>query len=204
MSGLQSERKTDDARLFDVKTHGWANVQACHVNLPLGRDEEAAALINASALLVPYLPALAAALTAAGVPNAKIDTLAFLAPAVRVDLFKSHLKPLVPAAVDKFALFTMDRPTELDDDVMKIYRKSLLYFVRNACEDPVHATPILGLEESVRTDAELAAWFGLTGGFMSTCRRWPGRPGPHPHTRCPWNASAPARTDCARQRSAVA
>ncbi len=48
------------ARLFDVKTHGWANVQACHVNLPLGRDEEAAALINASALLVPYLPALAA------------------------------------------------------------------------------------------------------------------------------------------------
>lgn len=48
------------ARLFDVKTHGWANVQACHVNLPLGRDEEAAALINAAALLVPYLPALAA------------------------------------------------------------------------------------------------------------------------------------------------
>ena len=111
-----------------------------------------------------YLPVLTAALTTAGVPNAKVDTLALLAPAVRVDLFKSHLKPLVPAAIDKFALFTMDRPTELDDDVMKIYRKSLLYFVRNACEDPVHATPVLGLEESVRTDAELAAWFGLTGG----------------------------------------
>lgn len=47
-------------RLFDVHTHGWANVQACHVNLPLGRPEEAAQLINASALLVPYAVALAA------------------------------------------------------------------------------------------------------------------------------------------------
>jgi glutathione synthase/RimK-type ligase-like ATP-grasp enzyme/gamma-glutamyl:cysteine ligase YbdK (ATP-grasp superfamily) len=48
------------ARLFDVKTHGWANVQACHVNLPLGREFEAVAMMNAAALLVPYLPALAA------------------------------------------------------------------------------------------------------------------------------------------------
>ena len=103
----------------------------------------------------------------AGLPNAKIDTLALLAPAVRVDLFKSHLKPLVPNGIDKFALFTMDRPTELDDNVVTIYRKSLLYFVRNACEEPVHATPILGLEESVRADAELARWFGLTGGAPS-------------------------------------
>jgi gamma-glutamyl:cysteine ligase YbdK (ATP-grasp superfamily) len=48
------------SRLFDVRTHGWANVQACHVNLPLGRDHEAVAMMNAAALLVPYLPALAA------------------------------------------------------------------------------------------------------------------------------------------------
>lgn len=111
-----------------------------------------------------YLPALTTALTAAGVLRSKIDTVAFLAPAVRVDLFKSHLMPLVPGAIGKFALFTMDRPTELDDNVVKIYRKSLLYFVRNACEEPVHATPILGLEESVRSDTDLSAWFGLTGG----------------------------------------
>ena len=58
----------------------------------------------------------------------------------------------------------MDRPTELADNVATVYRKSLLYFVRNACEEPVHATPILGLEESVRADADLAQWFGLTGG----------------------------------------
>ncbi|MCA9490526.1 MAG: RimK-like ATPgrasp N-terminal domain-containing protein, partial [Myxococcales bacterium] len=47
-------------RLFDVRTHGWANVQAVHVNLPCGREEEAVAMMNAARLLVPYLPALAA------------------------------------------------------------------------------------------------------------------------------------------------
>ena len=48
------------ARLFDLKTHGWANVHAVHVNLPLGTADEAAAMMNAARLLVPYLPALAA------------------------------------------------------------------------------------------------------------------------------------------------
>ena len=48
------------ARLFDTESHGWRNVQSCHVNLPLGTDAEAVALVNACALLVPYLPALAA------------------------------------------------------------------------------------------------------------------------------------------------
>ncbi|HEX7238728.1 MAG TPA: glutamate-cysteine ligase family protein [Longimicrobiaceae bacterium] len=48
------------ARLFDVRTHGWMNVHAAHLNLPLGREHEAAAMHNAAALLIPYLPALAA------------------------------------------------------------------------------------------------------------------------------------------------
>jgi glutathione synthase/RimK-type ligase-like ATP-grasp enzyme/gamma-glutamyl:cysteine ligase YbdK (ATP-grasp superfamily) len=47
-------------RIFDVRTHGWMNVHAAHLNLPLGREEEGVALHNAAALLVPYLPALAA------------------------------------------------------------------------------------------------------------------------------------------------
>ncbi len=48
------------ARLFELHTHGWANVQAVHVNLPLGSNDEAAAMMNAARLLVPYLPGLAA------------------------------------------------------------------------------------------------------------------------------------------------
>lgn len=47
-------------RLFDVKTHGWMNVHSSHLNLPLGRDQEAVAMYNAAALLIPYLPAIAA------------------------------------------------------------------------------------------------------------------------------------------------
>ncbi len=47
-------------RLFDVRTHGWANVQAMHVNLPVGSDADAVAMMNAARLLVPYLPAVAA------------------------------------------------------------------------------------------------------------------------------------------------
>jgi glutathione synthase/RimK-type ligase-like ATP-grasp enzyme/gamma-glutamyl:cysteine ligase YbdK (ATP-grasp superfamily) len=46
--------------VFDVRTHGWMNVHASHLNLPLGREPEAVAMLNAAALLIPYLPALAA------------------------------------------------------------------------------------------------------------------------------------------------
>jgi glutamate---cysteine ligase / carboxylate-amine ligase len=48
------------ARLFDVRTHGWMNVQASHLNLPFGDERETMAMHTAAALLVPYLPALAA------------------------------------------------------------------------------------------------------------------------------------------------
>jgi gamma-glutamyl:cysteine ligase YbdK (ATP-grasp superfamily) len=48
------------AWLFDLKGHGWMNVQSCHINLPFGTEEETAALHNAIACLLPYLPALTA------------------------------------------------------------------------------------------------------------------------------------------------
>jgi glutathione synthase/RimK-type ligase-like ATP-grasp enzyme/gamma-glutamyl:cysteine ligase YbdK (ATP-grasp superfamily) len=51
---------TTYARLFDVRTHGWMNVHAAHLNLPLGREVDAVAMHTAATLLIPYLPALAA------------------------------------------------------------------------------------------------------------------------------------------------
>jgi glutathione synthase/RimK-type ligase-like ATP-grasp enzyme/gamma-glutamyl:cysteine ligase YbdK (ATP-grasp superfamily) len=51
---------TTYARLFDVRTHGWMNVHASHLNLPMGREVDAVAMHTAAALLIPYLPALAA------------------------------------------------------------------------------------------------------------------------------------------------
>ena len=60
--GARTGRRVYDAyaRIFDVHTHGWMNVHAAHLNLPLGRGTEAIAMHNASALIIPYLPALAA------------------------------------------------------------------------------------------------------------------------------------------------
>src|SRR5690606_12940727 len=48
------------ARLFDVQSHGWMNVHATHLNLPMGRGDEAVAMMNAAALVLPYLPAISA------------------------------------------------------------------------------------------------------------------------------------------------
>ncbi|HET7229595.1 MAG TPA: glutamate-cysteine ligase family protein [Longimicrobium sp.] len=47
-------------RLFDVYSHGWMNVQASHLNLPFGSERETLAMHTAAALLIPYLPAIAA------------------------------------------------------------------------------------------------------------------------------------------------
>ena len=48
------------ARLFNVRTHGWMNVHAAHLNLPFGTERETVAMHTAASLLIPYLPALAA------------------------------------------------------------------------------------------------------------------------------------------------
>ena len=51
---------TTYARLFDIRTHGWMNVHAAHLNLPFGTEQDAVAMHTAAALLIPYLPAIAA------------------------------------------------------------------------------------------------------------------------------------------------
>lgn len=51
---------TTYARLFNVRTHGWMNVQASHINLPFGDEAETMAMHTAAAMLIPYLPAIAA------------------------------------------------------------------------------------------------------------------------------------------------
>ncbi|MDB5945243.1 MAG: peptidase caspase catalytic subunit p20, partial [Ramlibacter sp.] len=88
----------------------------------------------------------------------------FLAPAVRVDTFKDRLAPLVGAgkAVTDLSLFTMMKDYEKDDNCAQVYRKSLLYLIFYALEDR-RSTPILGLEESLRSDGELKQLFGLAG-----------------------------------------
>lgn len=47
-------------RIFDSKSHGWANLQSIHINLPFADDAEFARLHAAVRLILPILPALAA------------------------------------------------------------------------------------------------------------------------------------------------
>lgn len=48
------------ADLFQIRQHGWLNVQASHINLPFDSEAKTVAMHNALACLLPYLPALAA------------------------------------------------------------------------------------------------------------------------------------------------
>lgn len=48
-------------RIFDCRGHGWANLQSVHLNLPFRDDQQFARLHAAVRLVLPLLPALAAA-----------------------------------------------------------------------------------------------------------------------------------------------
>ena len=48
-------------RIFNCQGHGWSNVQSVHLNLPFEGDEEFARLHAAVRLILPIIPALAAA-----------------------------------------------------------------------------------------------------------------------------------------------
>ena len=93
----------------------------------------------------------------------RLASLHFLAPAIRVDTFKERLLGHIAgpdARVRRFATFTMQKDWERADSCHGIYRKSLLYLVSNAFEAEDRA-PILGLEESLRADADVRALFGI-------------------------------------------
>ena len=47
-------------RIFDCRGHGWANLQAVHLNLPFAGDDEFGRLHAAIRLVLPIMPALAA------------------------------------------------------------------------------------------------------------------------------------------------
>lgn len=62
------------ARIFDCHTHGWANLQSMHVNLPFADDAEFERLHAAIRLILPLLPALAASSPLAdGKPQPALD-----------------------------------------------------------------------------------------------------------------------------------
>jgi hypothetical protein len=99
---------------------------------------------------------LAALKVELGADGPTVKTLHLLAPAIRTDLFKAKMVPLLGKGIDSLAVFTMNDAKERDDTCMKVYRKSLLYLIHQALE-PEESCPLLGLQKSVRQDAELRA-----------------------------------------------
>jgi hypothetical protein len=106
---------------------------------------------------------LSALLDAGDAPSPGVRSLHLLAPACSSTLFQSHLAHRVGGGrgIDALTVYTMNRTLELADQAGP-YRKSLLYLVSRAFED-AQPTPILGLEDTLRGDADLARFFGLDG-----------------------------------------
>jgi hypothetical protein len=105
--------------------------------------------------------------------NPFFTTTSFMAPAVTVETFLNlltmddgHGRRVPKPELGHLALFTMKRDFEKQDNCINIYHQSLLYLIYHAFE-AVNPTPILGLEESLRGDSQLAQLMGL-GGAPST------------------------------------
>lgn len=110
-----------------------------------------------------------------------LETLAFLAPAARVDLFQNKVLPRVGSrkVVKRFSLFTMNKDLELADTVKWIYRKSLLYFVSRACE-PDDKAKILGLQTSLDQSPDVMALLRKKSADVI----WSRTQEPHGHAAC--------------------
>ena len=108
---------------------------------------------------------------ALGAPQ--FHSLHLMAPAMRVDLFKEKLAGLIgaPRGINELTIYTMKESLEAKDTCAGIYRKSLLYLIFHALE-PQRKTAILGLEESLRADQDLAQLFGLDGGQAMASVIW--------------------------------
>lgn len=86
-----------------------------------------------------------------GAGIAKFETVTFLAPAVRMDTFRTLLLPHADR-IGNLAIFTMTEQAELDDNCFNVYGKSLLYLV-SASFEKNRQTPILGLHKDIKADA---------------------------------------------------
>jgi hypothetical protein len=82
-------------------------------------------------------------------PGLRVRSCSLMAPATTVDLFKSHYRHLLTGStsfgIDRMTIYNLNSRLEQDDNVARIYRKSLLYLVSRAFEEKTPA-PILGIQ----------------------------------------------------------
>ena len=79
-----------------------------------------------------------------------LSTCSLMAPACTIDLYHDAYLPVLQRntkiRMDDLTIYNLKKEIELDDNVMKIYRKSLLCLVSNAFERD-KKKPLLGMEE---------------------------------------------------------
>ena len=83
-------------------------------------------------------------------PHLAVSSVSLMAPAGTLDLFSSHMQPLLKSKhpafrISEMAIYNLKDDLEQDDEVTKAYNKSLLYLVSRAFEEDLPAR-ILGME----------------------------------------------------------
>jgi hypothetical protein len=79
--------------------------------------------------------------------NLRVDSIYFMAPACRVELFNEKILPsYLNGKVSAYTEFHLTDVAERQDNCASIYRRSLLYLVSNAFEHQ-HGAPLLGMEK---------------------------------------------------------
>lgn len=102
-------------RIFDCKTHGQANLQSMHLNLPFADDAEFARLHAAIRLLLPIIPALAASSPIAeGKARGYLD--------YRMEAYRTAVRR-VPSAIGQVIPDTVNSRAEYQDRILApLYR----------------------------------------------------------------------------------
>lgn len=81
----------------------------------------------------------------------RLASVSLLAPAATVELFRRNFQPMLTAkksqaGIDRLDIYNLSDKLELDDHVIGIYRKSLLYLVSRSFEEDPRPSGILGMD----------------------------------------------------------
>ncbi|HEX2530818.1 MAG TPA: glutamate-cysteine ligase family protein [Burkholderiaceae bacterium] len=90
-------------RIFDVATHGWANLQSMHLNMPFADDAQFARLHAAIRLVLPIIPALAASSPIADAQDTGYADYRMEVYRSNADLFPSIVGNIIPETISSRA-----------------------------------------------------------------------------------------------------
>lgn len=83
-------------------------------------------------------------------PDLQISSCSLMAPASTVELFEDLYRPLLESGfIEDLTIYNLSDKLELDDNVAKVYGKSLLYLVSRTFEEASRA-PILGMQKHLK------------------------------------------------------